>query len=99
LQHLSRNVEGKILGVNNSLDEVEVLGNKVFTIVHDEYTLDVKFDVVTLLQTSWTRTGRRERVWECRLLQKDLYSSGVISEGLRVQIGFVLLTNLTPLSP
>ena len=49
LQGFSRDVERKILGIDDALHEVEILGNKVFTIVHDENTADVKFDVVALL--------------------------------------------------
>ena len=50
---LVENIEGKVLDIglnfcNDTLHEVEILGNKVFTIVHDEKTADVKFDVVAL---------------------------------------------------
>jgi len=49
LQGFSRDVERKILRVDNTLDEVEVFGDEIFTIVHDENTADVKLDVVALL--------------------------------------------------
>ncbi len=49
LQGFSRNVERKILRVDDTLDEVEILGNEIFTIVHDENAADIKFDVVALL--------------------------------------------------
>ena len=49
LKRLTGDVERQILGVDDTLDEVEVLGNEVFTVVHDEDTADVKLDVVALL--------------------------------------------------
>ena len=49
LQSLTGDVERKILGVDDTLDEVEVLGNEVLTVVHDENTADIEFDVVALL--------------------------------------------------
>jgi hypothetical protein len=49
LESLTRDVKRKILRVDDTLDEVEVLGNEVLTVVHDEYTADVEFDVVALL--------------------------------------------------
>jgi len=49
LQGFSQDVERKILRVDNTLDEVEVFGDEIFAIVHDENTADVKFDVVALL--------------------------------------------------
>ena len=49
LQCLTGDVERKIFGVDDTLDEVEVLGNEVFTVIHDEYTADIEFDVVALL--------------------------------------------------
>jgi hypothetical protein len=49
LQRLTGDVERKILRVDDSLDEVEVLGNDVLAVVHDEDTTNVELDVVTLL--------------------------------------------------
>jgi hypothetical protein len=49
LQSLSRDVKGEIFRVDNTLDEVEVLGNDVFAIVHDENAAHVEFDVIALL--------------------------------------------------
>ena len=49
LESLTGDVKRKIFGVDDTLDEVEVLGNEVLTVVHDEYTADVEFDVVALL--------------------------------------------------
>jgi hypothetical protein len=49
LEGFSRDVEGEIFGIDDSFDEVEVFGDEVFAIVHDEDTSDVEFDVVALL--------------------------------------------------
>lgn len=49
LEGLARDVEGEILRVDDTLDEVEVLGNQVFAVVHDEDATNVKLDVVALL--------------------------------------------------
>jgi len=49
LQHLTGNVERKILRIDNSLEEVEVLRDELFTVVHDEDSPDVQLDVVLLL--------------------------------------------------
>jgi hypothetical protein len=46
---LARNVERKILGVDDALDEVEVLGNELLAVVHDEHAAHVELDVVELL--------------------------------------------------
>ena len=49
LEGLTRNVEGQVLGVDDTLDEVEVLGDEVLAVVHDEDAADVELDVVALL--------------------------------------------------
>lgn len=49
LEHLTGNVQGKIFGIHDSLDEVQVLGDQLFAVVHDEDTTDVQLDVVLLL--------------------------------------------------
>ena len=49
LEGFTGDVEGEALGVDDTLDEVEVLENKVFAVAHDKYTADVKLDVVALL--------------------------------------------------
>mmetsp|Transcript_12723 Transcript_12723/g.20591 ORF Transcript_12723/g.20591 Transcript_12723/m.20591 type:complete len:561 (-) Transcript_12723:637-2319(-) len=48
LQHLARNVEGKVLGVHDALHEGQVLRNDVFAVVHDEHAAHVQLDVVGL---------------------------------------------------
>ena len=49
LEGFSRNVKRKILGVDDTLDEVKVLWNEFLTVVHNEDAADVKLDVVPLL--------------------------------------------------
>ena len=49
LKHLTDQVEGKIFGIDNTLDEVEILRDNILTIVHNEDTLDVQLDIVQLL--------------------------------------------------
>lgn len=49
LEGFTGDVEGKILRVDDTLDEVEILGDEVLTVVHDEDTTDIELDVVTLL--------------------------------------------------
>ena len=61
LKGLARDVEWQVLRVDDTLDEVEVLGDKVLTVIHDEDTADVEFDVVALLlaleQIKWRTVG------------------------------------------
>ena len=49
LESLTRDVKREILRVDDTLDEVEVLGDEILTVVHDEDTADVELDVVALL--------------------------------------------------
>ena len=49
LEGLTRDVERKILGVDDTLDEVEVFGDEILAVVHDEDAADVELDVVALL--------------------------------------------------
>ena len=49
LESLTRDIEGKVFRVDNTLDEVEVLGDEILAVVHDEDATDVKLDVVALL--------------------------------------------------
>jgi hypothetical protein len=49
LEHFTRNVKRKILRIDDSLHEVQVLGDELLAVVHDENTADVQFDVVLLL--------------------------------------------------
>jgi hypothetical protein len=49
LQSLTGDVEGQVLGVDNTLDEVEILGDYILAVIHNEDTPDVELDVVALL--------------------------------------------------
>jgi hypothetical protein len=49
LKGLTRDVERKILRVDDTLDEIEVLGNEILAVVHDEDAADIELDVVALL--------------------------------------------------
>jgi hypothetical protein len=49
LEGLTGDVEGEILRIDNTLDEVEVLGDEILAVVHNEDTADVKLDIVALL--------------------------------------------------
>lgn len=49
LERLTRDVEREILRVDDTLDKVEVLGDEVLAVVHDEDATDVELDVVALL--------------------------------------------------
>jgi len=41
LKELSTDVEGKILRIDDSLNETQILGNQLFTIVHNEHSSDI----------------------------------------------------------
>jgi hypothetical protein len=49
LEGFTRDVEREIFRVDDTLDEVEVLGDKILAIVHDEHAADIEFDVISLL--------------------------------------------------
>ena len=49
LERLTRDVQRKILGVNNTLYEVEVFWNDILAIIHNEDTADIELNVVALL--------------------------------------------------
>ena len=49
LKSLARNVEWQIFGIDDAFDEIEVLWNEVFAVIHDEHPTNVELDVVALL--------------------------------------------------
>jgi hypothetical protein len=49
LQCFTRDVERKVLRVDNTLDEVEIFRNEIVTVIHDENAPDIELDVVALL--------------------------------------------------
>lgn len=71
LQHLTRKIKRKILGINNSLDEAKPLGNEFFAIIGDEDTTNVEFDVVLLLlgleEIEWSSFGDKKDRAELQL--------------------------------
>ena len=49
LQHLAGDVEGQVLGVDDALDKVEVLGDDLLAVVHDEDPADRVSNLLNLL--------------------------------------------------
>ena len=68
LKSLARDVKRQVLRIDNTLDEVEVFRNKVLTVIHDEDTADVEFDVVALFlalkEIEWCTGELSERTSE-----------------------------------
>ena len=64
LKSLTRDVQRQVLRVDNTLDEVEVLGNNILTVIHDEDTADIELDVVALLlrleEIEWSTKSKLE---------------------------------------
>ena len=61
LEHLTRDVERQVFRVDHALDEVEVLGDEVLAVVHDEDATHVQLDVVALLLVLEQIEGRATR--------------------------------------
>mmetsp|Transcript_10905 Transcript_10905/g.28681 ORF Transcript_10905/g.28681 Transcript_10905/m.28681 type:complete len:633 (+) Transcript_10905:1264-3162(+) len=49
LEHLAGNVEGQVLGIDDTLDEAKPLGDDLLAVIHNEHLLHVQLDVVELL--------------------------------------------------
>jgi hypothetical protein len=49
LKGFTGDIERKILRVNDTLHKVEVLGNEILAVIHNEDTADIELDVVALL--------------------------------------------------
>lgn len=64
LQHLTGDVQWKILGINDAFHEVEVLGDELFAVFHDEDSSHIQLDVVLhfaiLEEVKW-RSSRDEK--------------------------------------
>jgi hypothetical protein len=71
LEGLTRDVEGKVLRVDDSLDKVEVLGDEVLAVVHDEDAANVELDVVALLLGLEEIEGGTVRVDEKKSARKS----------------------------
>merc|ERR1719154_230285 len=83
LEHLSGNVEGKIFRIDDSLDEVKILGDDVITVIHDEHTPNIQLDVVLLLlvleQVKGSSLGNKEKSSELKLtLNREMFDSQMI---------------------
>ena len=51
LESLTRDIEGQVFGVDDTLYEVEILGDQILTVVHNEDAPDVELDVIALFLT------------------------------------------------
>jgi hypothetical protein len=64
LKILSGNVKREILGVYDTSDEAQILGDQVLTVVHDEHSSHVELDVVLLLlgleHVEWGSLGHED---------------------------------------
>merc|ERR1719470_10451 len=83
LEHLSGDVKGEILRVNDTLDKVEVLRDEILAVVHDEDPPHVQLDVVlTLLvleQVEGSSLGDEEESAELKLtLHGEVLDSQVL---------------------
>eukprot|EP00438_Fugacium_kawagutii_P014462 Skav223509 [mRNA] locus=scaffold1160:207113:215164:+ [translate_table: standard] len=47
LQGLTRDVQGKILGIHNTFHKVQPFWHELFAVIHDEHAANVEFDVVS----------------------------------------------------
>merc|ERR1711907_755538 len=79
LEHLTGNVERKVLGVDNTLDEAEVLWDEVLAAVGDEHTAHVELDVGLLL-------GRLEHVERSTLWHEE--------ESLELEVTLPVVANV-----
>jgi hypothetical protein len=60
-----RNDKREVLGVNDTLDKIEVFGDDVLSVVHDEDMMNLQLDVVALLlglEEVKQRTGNKTSV-------------------------------------
>ncbi|KAG9136503.1 hypothetical protein Leryth_014354 [Lithospermum erythrorhizon] len=73
LQSFTRNVEGEILRIHNTLHKTQVLRNQLLTVVHDEHTTNIELNVV------WLLLGIKEVKW-CPLRK--------IENSLKLQLSF-----------
>merc|ERR1712032_1717729 len=98
LESLTRDVEGQVLGVDNSLDHVEPLGHQLVAVVHDEHSAHVQLDVVALLlgfeEVERSTAGNEQQSTELELsLNAEVLDSEVILPVVRQGLveGCVLL--------
>merc|ERR1711976_215313 len=80
---ISGDVKREILGVNNTLDKVEILWDKLLTVVHDEHSSDIELDVVLALlvlkQVKRSSLGDEKKSSELKLtLNREVFDSKVL---------------------
>ena len=108
LESLTGDVEGKVLGIDDALDEGEPLGHDVLAVVHDENATDVKLDLVELLlgtaleHVEGSALGAEEDGAELELtLDGEVLDGGVllpvVGEGL-VEGGILVLGDVVGLA-
>jgi hypothetical protein len=83
LEEFSGDVEGQVLRVDHSLNETEKVGDQFFTVVHDEHSSDVEFNVVSLLlgleKIERSSLGNKENALELKLtFDGELFDSQVV---------------------
>merc|ERR1712235_125297 len=95
-------VQWEILGIDDTLDKVKILGNDLLAVVHDEHTTNVQFDRVLLLlvleQIEWGAFGDEEKGAEFELTLDGEVLDGqvifpVVGEGL-VELGVLLIGDI-----
>ena len=72
LQNFTRDVEREVLCVDDTLDEAQVIGHQLFTVVHDEDALDVEVDAGLAL-THEEIERRRRRNEQQRLVFESTF--------------------------
>merc|ERR1711976_897094 len=80
---ISGDVKREILGVNNTLDKVEILRDELLTVVHDEDSPDIELDVVLALlvlkQVKRSSLGDEEKSSELELtLHREMFDSQML---------------------
>merc|ERR1712235_51683 len=95
-------VQWEILGIDDTLDKVKVLGNDLLAVVHDEHTTNVQFDRVLLFlvleQIEWGAFGDEEKGAEFELTLDGEVLDGqvilpVVGEGL-VELSVLLVGDI-----
>ena len=102
MESLTGDVQWEILGIDDTLDKVKILGNDLLAVVHDEHTTNVQFDRVLLLlvleQIEWGAFGDEEKGAELQLTLDGEVLDGqvifpVVGEGL-VELGVLLIGDI-----
>ena len=89
LQSLTRDVEGQVFGVDDTLDKVEILGDQVLAVIHNEDAADVELDVVALLLAFEEVEGSAVKSCEWRardFLRRNSSPLGDEEDGLELKL-------------